>query len=94
MNTCSYVSHISNKQNIYIVHNVVNNMINNKQIKNALEKNPKGLTITKLVEKTKLTRCQIRTALSYLLGSGEIEETKIGMAKLYNLIILEGGIKK
>ena len=61
-------------------------MINNKQIKRALEKNSEGLTITQLVFETKLARCQVRTGLAYLLGSGEIKEMQVGMAKLYKLI--------
>ena len=61
-------------------------MINNNQIKKALEENPRGLTITQLVSVTKLARCQVRTSLAYLLGSGEIEEMEVGKAKLYTLI--------
>jgi len=45
-----------------------------------------GLTITGLVRKTSLSRAQIRTAISFLLGSKEIEEVVVGMAKVYNLI--------
>ncbi len=61
-------------------------MINNKIIKNTLKKNPKGLTITQLVLNTKLKRCQVRTSISFLLGSKEIEEMEVGMAKLYRLV--------
>lgn len=61
-------------------------MINNTQIKQALKDNPKGLTITRLFKETKLTRDQIRISISYLLGSGEIEEMNVGRAKLYTLI--------
>ena len=62
-------------------------MINNKEIKEALQKNLRGLTITQLVKETKLTRDKIRKGLAYLLGAGEIEEMQVGKAKLYTLII-------
>lgn len=61
-------------------------MINNKTIKKELIENPKGLTITQLQIITKLPRCQVRICLSYLLGSGEIEEMIVGKAKLYMVI--------
>ncbi len=70
-------------RNIYIVNNAVNNMIN--KVINALEKNNEGLTITELVKITKLTKCQVRTELAFLLGAKEIKERQIGMAKLYTL---------
>ena len=60
-------------------------MINNKHIKKALKKNPNGLTITALVDETKLKRCQVRVCIAYMLGSKEIQEMQVGMAKLYKL---------
>ncbi len=60
-------------------------MINNNEITNALKKEKLGLSITELVEKTKLSRGQIRTSLAFLLGSKEIIEKQAGMTKLYFL---------
>ena len=55
------------------------------KVKDALQKNRDGLTLTELVNKTKLTITKIRTAVTFLLGSKDIYEQKIGMAKLYRL---------
>ncbi len=46
-------------------------------------KNSKGLTITELVNKTKLTRSAVRTALAKLDGGDKVIIRKIGMAKVY-----------
>ena len=58
-------------------------MDNTRIIIEAIEKEENGLSITELVEKTPLSRGQIRTALAFLLGAELIIERKIGMAKLY-----------
>ena len=58
-------------------------MNNTKIITNAIKKEENGLSITELVEKTPLSRGQIRTALAFLLGAELIVERQIGMAKLY-----------
>lgn len=60
-------------------------MINTKIITNAIEKSKTGLSITDIVKKTTLSRGQIRTALSFLLGAELIIERQTGMAKLYFL---------
>ena len=60
-------------------------MVNNNEITKALKKEKLGLSITDLVSKTSLSRGQIRTAISFLLGSGEIIERQTGMTKLYFL---------
>lgn len=46
-------------------------------------KNSGGLTITDLVNKTKLSRSAIRTALAKLDGAERVSVRKIGMAKVY-----------
>jgi len=71
------------KRNIYIVNDIVNNMDNTKIITNAIKKEENGLSITELVNKTPLSRGQIRTALAFLLGAGFIIEKQAGMTKLY-----------
>ena len=43
------------------------------------------LTITEIVDKTKLSRSAIRTALAKLDGAGKVSIRKIGMAKVYSL---------
>ncbi len=44
-----------------------------------------GLTITGLVDVSKLNRSAVRTALAKLEGAGKVEVRKIGMAKVYSL---------
>ena len=44
-----------------------------------------GLTITDLVNQTKLSRSAIRTALAKLEGGKNVSIKKIGMAKVYSL---------
>ena len=46
-------------------------------------KNSGGLTITDLVNKTKLSRSAIRIALAKLDGAERVSVRKIGMAKVY-----------
>lgn len=55
-------------------------------IKNLLEKNKDGMTITDINKVSGLTRCIIRESLAELRGAGEVGYRKIGMAKLYNII--------
>ena len=43
------------------------------------------LTITEIVDKTKLNRSSVRTALAKLDGAGKVSVRKIGMAKVYSL---------
>ncbi len=52
----------------------------------ALGKNPRGMTITALVNYADINRTRTRTAIAYLLGAGRIEEVRVSMAKLYYLI--------
>jgi len=58
-------------------------MNNTKIITNTLKKEEDGLSITELVDKTPLSRGQIRTALAFLLGAELINERQVGMTKLY-----------
>ena len=51
-------------------------------------KDSKGLTITEIVEKTKLNRSSVRIALAKLDGAEKVFVRKIGMAKVY---FLKGG---
>ncbi len=50
-----------------------------------LKRNKKGLTITELVNHSKLSRSQVRTLLARLEGANKILFRKIGMAKVYYL---------
>lgn len=52
----------------------------------TLQKNPRGLSITGIVNHSEVSRGRVRTALAYLLGAGKIEEERASMAKLYYLI--------
>lgn len=47
--------------------------------------NSNHLTITEIVDKTKISRSAIRTALAKLDGAGRVSVRKIGMAKVYSL---------
>ena len=47
--------------------------------------NSNHLTITEIVDKTKLNRSAVRTALAKLDGAGKVSVRKIGMAKVYSL---------
>ena len=79
---------------INIIIDAINNMGDNIKHKNrsnvvdnvysALQ-NSDGLTITELVEKTKLNRSSIRTALAKLDGAEKVIVRKIGMAKVYSI---------
>ena len=52
----------------------------------VLRKSPeKGLTITELVEDSKLSRSAVRIILAKLDGAGKVSVRKIGMAKVYSL---------
>ncbi|MFH1917607.1 MAG: hypothetical protein ABIJ14_00660 [Nanoarchaeota archaeon] len=53
------------------------------RIKRILEKNNNGLTITELVDVSKLSRSAVRTALAELKGAKKVSLRKIGMAKVY-----------
>jgi len=48
-------------------------------------KNSNNLTITEIVDETKLNRSAIRTALAKLEGAEKVSVRKIGMAKVYSL---------
>ncbi len=48
-------------------------------------KNFNYLTITEIVDKTKLNRSAVRTALAKLDGAKKVSVRKIGMAKVYSL---------
>jgi len=48
-------------------------------------KNSRDLTITDIVNKTRLSRSAIRTALAKLDGGEKVLVKKIGMAKVYSL---------
>lgn len=63
-------------------------MINKKIIK-AIGDDKFGLSLTELVSETKLSRGQIRIAVAFLLGSKQIEEHQVGMAKIYCLKVVE-----
>ncbi len=51
----------------------------------TLTKNPEGLTITEIVEKTGKTRSYVRTTLAKLEGGNKVVIRNVGMAKIYKL---------
>jgi DNA-binding IclR family transcriptional regulator len=55
------------------------------KIINLLRKNRSGLTITEIVEKTRLSRSGVRSSLARLEGAKKISFRKIGMAKVYTI---------
>jgi predicted transcriptional regulator len=60
-------------------------MNNHFEIEKILKKNPIGLTITEIVERSNFSRSTIRTILARLEGAQKISYKKIGMAKVYTL---------
>lgn len=54
-----------------------------KEILNVLNKSENGLSITNVVDKTKLSRSYVRTALAVLKASGKIKMRNVGVAKIY-----------
>ena len=82
---------------LVIANNIINkmgdNIINKSKDKvvnkiDSVLKNSNGLTITEIVEKTKLNRSSVRIALAKLDGAEKVFVRKIGMAKVY---FLKGG---
>lgn len=75
------------------IFNVDINIINDRGIKvenenidlvlNCIKRNGSGLTITNLVDKLKISRSTIRTALANLEGAKLVSVRNVGMAKLY-----------
>jgi len=55
------------------------------QIKNLLQKNPQGLSITEIVESVKINRNTAGRYLENLLISGQVEMRRFGMAKIYRI---------
>lgn len=51
----------------------------------SILRNSNNLTITEIVDETKLSRSAIRIALAKLDGAGKVSIRKIGMAKVYSL---------
>ena len=56
------------------------------RISSVLKKDSNGgLTITELVDVSKLSRSAVRTALAKLDGADKVSVRKVGMAKIYYL---------
>jgi len=54
-------------------------------ILSTLKKNPEnGLTITEIVDLSRLSRSAVRTILAQLEGANQVSVRNIGMAKLYS----------
>ncbi len=74
-----------------VVYNVVNNIIDNRGLVMGVDekkiitilRNGEGLSITDIVNKSKLSRSTVRTILAKLEGANKIRIRKVGMAKLY-----------
>ena len=58
---------------------------NSEVILKFLRKN-KNITITELTSQLKLSKGQIRIAIAFHLGAESIDEFKLGMAKVYNIL--------
>lgn len=57
------------------------------RIISALKKSDIGLTITQLVDMTEMSRSSIRTGLAKLEGARRVSIRKVGMAKVYSLLV-------
>ena len=60
-------------------------VVGNKIIKILVRNSGKGLTITELVDTSKISRSAVRTTLAKLEGAGKVSIRKVGMAKIYFL---------
>lgn len=83
-----------NKNYLPIIYNIINKMGDKVVFENKDDavdkidyvlKNSNHLTITEIVDRTKISRSAIRTALAKLDGAGKVSVRKIGMAKVYHL---------
>ena len=55
------------------------------KIKDILNKNPQGMTITQITQKTRINRNTVGRYLENLLVSGQVEMRRFGMKKIYAL---------
>jgi len=55
------------------------------KIKDILDKNPQGMTITQIAQKTRINRNTVGRYLENLLVSGQVEMRRFGMKKIYAL---------
>ena len=55
------------------------------KIKDILNKNPQGMTITQIAQKTRINRNTVGRYLENLLVSGQVEMRRFGMQKIYAL---------
>ena len=60
-------------------------VVENKIIKTLIKNSGKGLTITELVDASKISRSAVRIALAKLEGANKVSIRKIGIAKVYSL---------
>ena len=51
----------------------------------SILKDKSGLTITEIVDLSKLSRSSVRTSLAKLEGGNKVDLRNIGMAKVYSL---------
>ncbi len=63
---------------------MVNEIEKNSKVILKYIQNEKHVTISEMAREPKLSRGQIRIAVAFLLGAVRIDETKVGMAKVYN----------
>ena len=59
---------------------------NKNAIMSKLSKNQRGLSLSDLARETGLSPLQVKTSISFLLGSKKIEEQAVGRAKVYFVI--------
>lgn len=60
-------------------------VVENKIIKTLIKNSGKGLTITELVDASKISRSAVRIALAKLEGANKVSIREIGIAKVYSL---------
>ncbi len=57
-----------------------------KKLLGVLQKHPRGLTITELVDASKLSRSAVLIELARLEGANRVTVRRAGMAKIYSLM--------
>jgi len=77
---------------MFIIGDKMDDNIMNKVGKILKKNSQNGLSVTELVETSRISRSAVRTALAKLEGAKRVVVRKVGMAKVYSLkeeILLE-----
>jgi DNA-binding IclR family transcriptional regulator len=54
-------------------------------VENLIKHSKLGISITNIVDESKLSRSSVRTCLAKLEGANKVEIRQVGMAKLYSI---------